>query len=794
MGLAISTAVVLSKNDQLAEGNRNLIAANQREKAAKDEARGDRKLALEAIQDIVFKVDPALRNQSGFAETRRSILEKLPAIVQRIGSRSGAEDDTTRTELYTLLAVADITEQLAASEQATDTDWAERATNLRKRAREIAEARLAATPEEPDAIRDGMVTLNSIAKTAMQEGDLQQAKQLYEKSLTTAESLFELEQLDETQRRRDLALACERCGVVSEKLGNFTAALEFFKRQHKTLVPLGQGLSAADVVNRDIAISLGQIGRMQLRNRQIADCLKTLQQSVTLRNARAAALPNDFQAQRDVADGSLTLAQLLMATNQLNSAKPLFEKAASTLETLTQMNPANLELRRSHATALQNLGDLARRSRQPKEGLKSYERAIAQWKELRTLDPDQAETHRKLIATRINFSDLLSDMQRLDDAILQLTEAHEDCLQRMKVDANVSLLRSQTLSSNKLGKIYLLKDDFTTADAWFRKGLAQSRERAKKLPDDYEAQRDLAIALNNFGDVLLEKNAREALEYYGEAKSQIEARVSAENPESVQDMLTSLSRMGSAFGVLKEHEAAQESLREGLSLLTELRQKKDAPHLIVMAAKLHRQSGLVYLSSAEPTLAETAFVEASELLERNRKSGQLTNADSSLLQRLNAEIAAARAQQKALGPWDELLKEPEAARVQLFEQRAMAMLQRGQYQDALDAGSRLFELPKLGKIQLYNAACVFSRCAAHLQGGGSLKSGDGSQVTIESLQERALEALRLSIAAGWTDLEHMKSDTDLASLKSLPEFQKILSGEDAQSPEAAGEETARPRK
>lgn len=793
IGLAISTAVVWSKNEQLAESNRNLLTANIREEAAKNEARGDRKLALEAIQDMVFKVDPILRNQSGFAETRRSILEKLPAIVQRIASRSDSKDDTSRTEIYTLLAVADITEQLAGSGDAAGNEWAEQATELRMRARQIAESRLVIAPDAPVAIRDGMVTLNSIADESLQRGDLETAQRLFAQSLKTAETLFALDELVETQRRRDLALACERLGDVSQKLGDFAKALSYFERQYATLLPLTKNIPSADIVNRDIAISLSQIGKMQLRSRRLADGVKTLRKSIDVSRVRATELPNDFQAQRDLADGNLTLGQIFFVTNQFEAAKPLYESAASILQTLTDLNPGNLELRRSNATALQNLGDLARRLKNTSVGQEAYLKAISEWDSLAGLAPNNAETHRKLIAVRINFSDLLSDIERLDDAIFQLENARQKCLERKEEDDSVSLLRSHILCCNKLGKIYLLKDEFESADKWFQVGLKLSRERAEAYPIDYEAQRDLDIALNNVGDLLLEMAPREALKYYGESKTRAGKRFSTENPESVQDLLTVLSRMGSAHGVLNEHDSAQRALQEGLELVSDLRKQNDAPHLIVMAAKLHRQSGLVYLNSAQAPLAVEAFNNAISLLKENQEAGQLTPADGFLLKQLETEIASAKILEKALQPLEELLKSPKEELAPLVERRAMTMLQLGRYQDALDAGSRLFELPNLGVNQLYNSACVFSRCAECLKDGGTLESGDETKVTVKTLQTKAIKALRLSIAAGWNDVDHMKSDADLTSLKGLPAFQEILGGKKSPPTDAEQQPAATPK-
>ena len=201
-GLGAISAVVNAKNQQL-------TVANQNEKTAKEEARKDRQSALEVITDMVFKIDPILKNQRGSGQVRRDVLGKLPDLIDDIAKHSETSGDSDRTELYTLLAVADVTVQLGGSDrdntQGTESktqpgnDWMDRTLLLREKSLAIAEDILKRTPHDAVAARDKMLVMNSLGDTYRMRGDLQTALSFFVQSMEIAETLFN--QRNSVQRR-----------------------------------------------------------------------------------------------------------------------------------------------------------------------------------------------------------------------------------------------------------------------------------------------------------------------------------------------------------------------------------------------------------------------------------------------------------------------------------------------------------------------------------------------------------------------------------------------------------------
>ncbi len=93
-----------------------------------------------------------------------------------------------------------------------------------------------------------------------------------------------------------------------------------------------------------------------------------------------------------------------------------------------------------------------------------------------------------------------------------------------------------------------------------------------------------------------------------------------------------------------------------------------------------------------------------------------------------------------------------------------------------DAAATALELRKLwpkNPTELYNVACEVTRCIP-------LVGKDKTNLTAEEQAERqkyadqALEVLREAIGSGFKDVEHMKKDTALDSLREREDFNKLI--------------------
>ena len=109
----------------------------------------------------------------------------------------------------------------------------------------------------------------------------------------------------------------------------------------------------------------------------------------------------------------------------------------------------------------------------------------------------------------------------------------------------------------------------------------------------------------------------------------------------------------------------------------------------------------------------------------------------------------------------------------LLNLRWTQLVQESRTAEAVQAVAKLRELGTATAGQLYNAACVYSLCAAGI-------NAEKDELTAEQVAERqkhidhALETLREAIKAGWNDFAHMQTDADLTVLRDLAEFRALF--------------------
>lgn len=91
----------------------------------------------------------------------------------------------------------------------------------------------------------------------------------------------------------------------------------------------------------------------------------------------------------------------------------------------------------------------------------------------------------------------------------------------------------------------------------------------------------------------------------------------------------------------------------------------------------------------------------------------------------------------------------------------------------------------------YNEACVYGRVLEHL---AAEPDAQQDEQRMRQLQKKALSRLQKSVELGFTDLDWMREDPDLVSLRHLEEFQQIAAGEveEGEPPVPEGERQAQP--
>ena len=76
---------------------------------------------------------------------------------------------------------------------------------------------------------------------------------------------------------------------------------------------------------------------------------------------------------------------------------------------------------------------------------------------------------------------------------------------------------------------------------------------------------------------------------------------------------------------------------------------------------------------------------------------------------------------------------------------------------------------------MYDVACGYALCSAAALGDAKLAEAERRRLS-DQYASSAVAALRQAIAKGFRNLEHMKKDSDLDSLRDRDEYKKLLAG------------------
>ena len=137
---------------------------------------------------------------------------------------------------------------------------------------------------------------------------------------------------------------------------------------------------------------------------------------------------------------------------------------------------------------------------------------------------------------------------------------------------------------------------------------------------------------------------------------------------------------------------------------------------------------------------------------------------------------------EALPDWDravELSPPPQRPNVQMG--RAMGLVRAGEIVRAAEAADELLATPRLPPGIIYDGACLFALAAAGVQDDAALR---------ERHAVRAVELLAQAQAQGYFrqagQVEHLKKDDDLTTLRERDDFRKLLAELQQSSPPKVG--------
>jgi tetratricopeptide (TPR) repeat protein len=498
----------------------------------------------------------------------------------------------------------------------------------------------------------------------------------------------------------------------------------------------------------------------------------------------AADFPTIPRYRHNLARSHNNLGNVLRDLGQRSQAEEAYRQALAIEEKLAAEFPAVSQYRDDLAKHLNNVGMMLARLDKGTEAETAYRKALAIHEKLAADFPDVPWYQQDLAKHHNNLGMLLAGLDKRAEAETAYRKALA-IQEKLAADFPVvpEYRGDLARSYNDLGQRLANLGQRQKAEAAYRQALAIQQKLVAESPAVSQYRVDLAGSHNNLGVLLKDLGKRpEAEEAYRRALA-IQEKLVAESPavpKYRQELAISHSNLGKLLASLGKRPQAEEAYRQALAIQEKLVAEFPAvaDYRIelggnqcdfgsILGANKELERAIEWYGKAIATLDDALRQVRSD----DRPRQYLRNA---YWGRALAYYELMR-HAEAAADWDKVAElSAEAERPQFRMNAAADHARAGQVDAAfLDAE----ELAKNANADtLYNAACVFALASAAPQ------STPLSQATREKYAQRAVALLQQAVAKGWKNIEHMKKDDDLKSLRDREDFKKLLGELEKNSP------------
>lgn len=419
-----------------------LGAANQRERAAKDQATAnftesvkqrDRaeenfRLAREAVREYYIQVsEDTLLNEPGMQPLRDALLERsLDYFEQFLEQRQ--DDPSVRSELAQAAYYAGKIKELVESPAAAIPYFHQSLKHYEGISSESALS--------PELQADHARVLNSLGRAHQKQKQLDEAQEFYQRAKTEREQLAKAN-TDDPERARELASTIMNLAMISRLRG------------------------------------------------EPQEAIRQMEQAQALRMAHATGDRTPLNLQRDLARGYYNLATDQLRINEIEAAEANFISAADLFAKLIEREPRSLSHKHRFAIIQRLLAQIAGSSGKSSEAIRYYLKARDTLQRLVLQNPQVPDYAHDLAGVLLNLGDEQSRVTALPTAIETLQAAAE-ILQKLVDSENAlpSHRRDLAVTERTIGELLLRLERVEEAQEHLKK----SRERLQELVREFPAE------------------------------------------------------------------------------------------------------------------------------------------------------------------------------------------------------------------------------------------------------------------------------------------------------------------
>jgi tetratricopeptide (TPR) repeat protein len=416
-----------------------------------------------------------------------------------------------------------------------------------------------------------------------------------------------------------------------------------------------------------------------------------------------------------------------------------------------------------------------------------YERFIRQQLDAPQVRHDLGLAHYRLAKIQEVLGDFAAAEALSEKAIEILGE-----LARTHADV-VDYHRDLAASHFELGAVYSDRGRFEKADSAYQQALAIQEKLAEDHPQTAEYRRALATTQAGLGALYLRAGPYEKAQASLEKGLATWTQLVGTNSPVQEDrygLASAQQRLGSAYVQRGQSEKAQAMLKEAASTYQALvADYPDIPEYRHSLGHTYRALGGVYFNNLRQLeKAQAAQEQALQVYEKLAQEHPDVWEYACELARCHYNLALGA---QAAGRLDAALTSGDKAveilqqvvgkgygevRADLFDVwllRAFVLAGRCDHARATKEANAVARQEGLGNVNHYNIACVFALSSAAAEKDSNLSPADRTRLKAQ-YADRAIEFLRQAVSKGYQNAASLKTDPDLAALRSREDFKKLV--------------------
>jgi serine/threonine protein kinase/tetratricopeptide (TPR) repeat protein len=497
------------------------------------------------------------------------------------------------------------------------------------------------------------------------------------------------------------------------------------------------------------ARALANVGRIRYRLAPAPETADIYRQALRRFEQLTADFPREARYRRDLAGAQRDLGRALVRINKQDEGRAAFMSALVTGQGLIADHPAAAEYQRNQALTYLILGQLALDQKRSEEAETSFKKAIALLEPLVAQFPDIQDYRLFLARSEGALNQVLAGMG--EPRSREALGAMHKCIEILKglvaessTNAEYRLVLAQ--GYNNLANRLKSKGKPAEIEQAYRDALALFRRLAAEFPAVPQYRNELSICLGNLGILLLETGRSQDAEPF-DRDALHEARRLAEDYPDMPEYWATLNRRESNLGLL---------------LMNTNRASEGEPHLLEALAIARKQ---VARLPHDPGLQHTLATRLSQLGILRRQQKQLQASCELLHQAAPLHLVALKSNPRH-----------SSFRSGYRENRWFVAINGVDLGDHASVAAAIEEFKQFSLDPVkdfFLAACALAR-ASELAAKDSRLTDERRKQLAMDYARRAVESVREAVGKGYKDLKKLRTENDLAALRSREDFHKVL--------------------